>query len=1260
LTRRIALLLCLFATPLSAATFTVTSASDSGPGSLRQAILDANVLGAGPHTIGFNIAPGGLQTIRPSSPLPALTAASTLLDATTQPGDSAAGLIELAGESAGALAYGLTIGAPSARVRGFVINGFSSGGISITAPGVEVTRNWIGVTAGGTTQKRNWSHGVTIASSSASISENTIAFNNGDGVHVVSFGHERNSIRRNSIFENRLRGIYLGPFGGRPNDARDEDTGYANQAQNHPVLTSAVWNGGILTVIGTLHSTPNTSFDIDLYANESCYPGDAGQGKVWRHTVEVTTNGNGDAAINTSIPYPGAGFISATATHRARTETSEFSQCAVVTNALPSTVQFQAATVRVTEGRDDFATLVLTRSGSTAGAATVELMVNDDSAHGPGDYRMPDSTVVAWSDGDGAPKAVKFPIVKDDFYELPEDFSVMLRHATGATIGAPGVAVVTIEEDLSGPAMPADLSVGVHTQATLAAQGGPINYQIILTNHGPNYAKDVVMTNVLPPQLLFTELREPDGWTCTTPAPETNGTITCRTAVQTHEGPTGSTAYFHLSARVAFDAAGPIVNRATVSHAGTDPNPENSTGASPATNVMTQTADVSVAKTTGVVRAGAGSSFTYTITVANSGPDTASAVTITDVLPAPLQFVSRTISGPSSGNVFCTTPAADTNGTITCNAYSLAPGTAVTLTLGVRVAPNAAFGAVSNVATITSPNVDPDTADHSATAPAVEIVAGADLSIYKGTSTSSARAGSIYTYTISVQNKGPNDASDVVITDVLPAGLLFEAVNPLGFTCTTPAVGTNGTVICTRPTFRANIVGGPQVHVRVAPNARPGVVTNRATVTSATADLDSSDTTADAPPVTIEPSAGAERRLDSGTAGPWVAQTAPHVAAAQQNALAVWREGVVGVSPPSGPVSIRGSLFRPDEDGETLLEIAPAKAETDVTFPVVAAAADRYLVVWRESKSSQGRLLARRIRDDGSFIDAEPIVLETGTAVLCCSELGDPRPAVASNGRDFLVTWVSHLSDVRGIVVPAAGAVSGTPMVISRETDAANRGHYDLDVVWTSATWLVLWLDQVFRLEPPASEPYVLRYARVTAEGALLDTQRSESIEGVTYSSITASAAPGGAIVTVDFEEFSYSESTRRHCIGVLLFSAIGEPRDAYPLRCEDEPAVVAPVLHAKFVPVSSGFLLVQPGRRYEGPFRDDPIRTSGTDAHLNSLSPSTILGPLGREVEVVHWQGRALLVYNRSDRDASGTYVPRVFAFLMDSGNERRRAVRH
>ena len=52
--------LCL-ATPLAAATFTVTTTADSGAGSLRQAITDANS-SAGPHTIQFAIPGPGVHT----------------------------------------------------------------------------------------------------------------------------------------------------------------------------------------------------------------------------------------------------------------------------------------------------------------------------------------------------------------------------------------------------------------------------------------------------------------------------------------------------------------------------------------------------------------------------------------------------------------------------------------------------------------------------------------------------------------------------------------------------------------------------------------------------------------------------------------------------------------------------------------------------------------------------------------------------------------------------------------------------------------------------------------------------------------------------------------------------------------------------------------------------------------------------------------------------------------------------------------------
>ena len=117
----------------SAATFTVTSTADSGAGSLRQAILDANANG-GADTIGFNIAGSGVHTITPATPLPPITDAVTI-DGYTQPGASAntqpTGAlntvlrIEISG--AGTTGSGLDVRAQNVDDPGLVINRFSLG-----------------------------------------------------------------------------------------------------------------------------------------------------------------------------------------------------------------------------------------------------------------------------------------------------------------------------------------------------------------------------------------------------------------------------------------------------------------------------------------------------------------------------------------------------------------------------------------------------------------------------------------------------------------------------------------------------------------------------------------------------------------------------------------------------------------------------------------------------------------------------------------------------------------------------------------------------------------------------------------------------------------------------------------------------------------------------------------------------------------------------------------------------------------------------
>ena len=123
----------LLGSTLSAATFSVTTTADSGPGSLRQAILDANA-NPGPDEIRFNIPAAGVQTINPLTPPPIITD-TVHIDGYTQPGAATATatsaatiLIELSGAPlpGGPGVNGLTLdsGSSGSSIRGLSINRF--------------------------------------------------------------------------------------------------------------------------------------------------------------------------------------------------------------------------------------------------------------------------------------------------------------------------------------------------------------------------------------------------------------------------------------------------------------------------------------------------------------------------------------------------------------------------------------------------------------------------------------------------------------------------------------------------------------------------------------------------------------------------------------------------------------------------------------------------------------------------------------------------------------------------------------------------------------------------------------------------------------------------------------------------------------------------------------------------------------------------------------------------------------------------------
>lgn len=198
----------------AATTFVVTNTSDSGAGSLRQAILDANA-NSGTDTITFNIPGPGVHTIQPLSALPAITA-PLIINGYSQPASAPAAavtpatlLIELDGQLAGN-SFGLTISSSGSTIKGLVINRFSYEGIFLSGPNAKNNRiegNHIGTNAAGTAGLGNNRSGVAIGDGA---SNNTIGGTTPAARNVISGNNERGIVIYNNSKNNRIQGNYIG------------------------------------------------------------------------------------------------------------------------------------------------------------------------------------------------------------------------------------------------------------------------------------------------------------------------------------------------------------------------------------------------------------------------------------------------------------------------------------------------------------------------------------------------------------------------------------------------------------------------------------------------------------------------------------------------------------------------------------------------------------------------------------------------------------------------------------------------------------------------------------------------------------------------------------------------------------------------------------------------------------------------------------------------------------------------------------------
>ena len=366
--------------------------------------------------------------------------------------------------------------------------------------------------------------------------------------------------------------------------------------------------------------------------------------------------------------------------------------------------------------------------------------------------------------------------------------------------------------------------------------GNNLTYNINVTTAGPSDAQTVVFTDDIPANTSLVSVGFPAGWTRidTLQPGATTGTIRFERTSGTLPAGTPPS-QFQIVVRVNPDATGAINNTANVSAATVDPAMGNNTALQ--TTTVQVLGDLSVTKVDTQDPVVAGSNITYTITVTNAGPSTATTVALTDDIPANTTFVSfQQTTGPTFTVV--TPTAGASTGTSTATIASLPPGATATFTYVVRVNPGTPNGTtITNVANVSSPSDTTLANNQDSEDTSVQPPPAPDVVVTKVDVPDPVVAGNNVIYTITVRNAGSGAAGTVNLTDTVPANTTFVSMNQTAgptFTITRPPVGSTGTTVsATAASLAPAATATFELTVRVNPGAAVLSISNTASATTA-------------------------------------------------------------------------------------------------------------------------------------------------------------------------------------------------------------------------------------------------------------------------------------------------------------------------------------------------------------------------------------------------------------------------------------------